>query len=467
MKNPSPSQSSATSLLDVSSPAEPPYLRKPGKKVDYLLRYRNNFPLAVVEAKASYKTAAAGVQQAKDYARRLRLQFAYASNGKEIIEVDFTRGTEEVIAAFPTPAALWTRYREFRGLGDDNVADQLLTPFHFLQTKTPRYYQEAAINLAVEAIVKGEPRALLTLATGAGKSYIAFQICWKLANAGWNRRGDGQRPRILYLADRNILVDKPKTDEFLPFGEALSKIEGGEANLSREMYFGIYQALCGDAGRPALYRRFPTDFFDLIIVDECHRGSARDNSAWREVLDYFGPAVKLGMTATPRREESADTYAYFRNPLMIYSLKEGIEDGFLAPYLLHRVITSFDAAGWRPTQGELDRYGREIPDEEYGTPDFERKVALKMRTEAIARHLTDFLAGMGGVSKTVVFCVDQPHASDMRAALIKFNPSLMQRDPDAIVRITAEEEEIGKGHLDRFADVESDSPVIVTQPRAF
>ena len=436
------------------------HLRKPGKRVDYILRYRRDFPIAVVEAKARYKTAEAGVQQAKDYAARLKVQFAYASNGREIIEIDLTTGEEKPVTHFPSPDELWTRLRKFHGIESETVAAQMLTPFLHCLTREPYYYQEAAINLAAQAILTGKNRALLTLATGAGKSFIAFQICWKLSEAKWNRRGDNARPRILYLADRNVLVDKPKDDEFLPFGDARWKIEGGNANLARQMYFAIYQALCGDATRPALYEKFPRDFFDLIIVDECHRGSAKKASHWREILNYFGPAAKLGMTATPKREDNADTYAYFGNPIYSYPLGQGIEDGFLAPYCLHRIVTSYDATGWRPSKDELDRYGRPIPDDEYQTSDFERTVALRARTEAIAKHLTGFLKKTDRMGKTIVFCVDQEHASEMRRALINANSDLVRLDKDYVVRITDEEKEIGKGHLDRISDVESTSPII-------
>ncbi len=438
------------------------HLRKPGKRIDYILRHRRDFPIAVVEAKARYKTAEAGVQQAKEYADWLKVSFAYASNGREIIEIDGTTGEERLVSNFPAPDELWERYRKFHGIADSAVADQILTPFHFLTAREPRYYQEIAVNLAVQSVLAGNPRALLTLATGAGKSYIAFQICWKLTAAGWNRRGDGKRPRILYLADRNILVDKPKDDEFLPFGDARWKIEGGKANLAREMYFAIYQALCGDATRPALYEKYPRDFFDLIVVDECHRGSARARGHWRAILDYFQPAVKLGMTATPKREDNIDTYAYFGNPIYTYPLKQGIDDGFLAPYCLHRVVTSYDAAGWRPSKDEHDRYGRPIPDDEYQTPDFERTVALRARTEAIAKHLTGFLKSTDRFGKTIVFCVDQEHASEMRRALGNFNSDLVKLDRNYVVRITSEEDQIGKGHLDRLSDVESTSPIIAT-----
>src|SRR5262249_34075399 len=296
----------------------------------------------------------------------------------------------------------------------------LLTPLYPIPRKAPRYYQEIAINLAVQSILQGRRRILLTLATGTGKTVVAFQICWKLTNCLWNRTGEHRRPRILFLADRNVLVDVPKDQTFSPFGDARHKIEC-EAVKSREMYFAIYQAIAKDERRPGLYREYPKDFFDLIVVDECHRGSARDESNWREILEYFEPAYQLGMTATPLRHDNRDTYRYFGNPIYQYSLRQGIEDGFLAPYRVHRVISTWDAAGWRPSKDDLDRCGRVIPDEEYQTKDFEKVVALRARTEAIARHLTEFLKKTDRFSKTIVFCVDQEHADEMRRALNNLN----------------------------------------------
>ena len=300
------------------------------------------------------------------------------------------------------------------------------------------------------------------MATGTGKTAVAFQICWKLWNARWNRTGEYRRPKILYLADRNILIDQPKDGMFASFGDARWKIEGGVVNLGREMYFAIYQSIARDERRPGLYREFPQDFFDLVIVDECHRGSARDDSNWREILTWFEPAYQLGMTATPLREDNRDTYLYFGNPIYEYSLRQGIEDGFLAPYRVHRVVTEWDAAGWRPSKDELDRYGRVIPDEEYQTGDFERVVALRARTEAIARHLTNFFKKSDRFAKTIIFCVDQEHADEMRRALGNLNADLVRQHPDYVCRVTSDEGEIGRGHLGRFQDVESQTPVILT-----
>ena len=327
------------------------FIRKPPKRVDYLLRYMRDFPLAVVEAKAIYKSAADAVQQARSYAEMLGLKFAYATNGHDIIEIDYFTGKETHVTGYATPADLWKRYQAGEGLAKAEIGERLLTPFNHTAGKDERYYQQIAINRTVEAILKGRDRLLLTMATGTGKTFVAFQICWKLWSSRWNRTGEHRRPRILYLADRNILVDQPKDGLFAAFGDARYKIESGEVVQSREMYFAIYQALAEDERRLGLFKSFAPDFFDLIIVDECHRGSARDDSSWRLILDYFKPAYKLGMTATPLRDDNRDTYLYFGNPLYEYSLRQGIDDGFLAPYRVHRVITQWDAAGWRPSQG--------------------------------------------------------------------------------------------------------------------
>lgn len=385
------------------------FIRRPPKRVDYLLRYRRDFPLAVVEAKSEYKTAADGLQQAKQYAEMLGLKFAYASNGPDIIEFDYFTGLEKSVAGYASPEELFQRFRNGESLTNDTAVQQLLTPINFALKQGERYYQQIAINRAVEAIVTGKRRVLLTMATGTGKTPVAFQICWKLWNARWNRSGEHRRPKILYLSDRNILIDDPKDKIFAQFGDARAKIEGGNAIKSREIYFAIYQALAKDEHRPGLYTEYAPDFFDLVIVDECHRGSAREDSSWREILEYFEPAYQLGMTATPLRDETRDTYLYFGNPIYQYSLRQGIEDGFLAPYRVHRVISQWDAAGWRPSKNDLDRYGREIPDDEYQTKDFERVVALRARTEAIARHLADFMKKTDRFAKTIVFCVDQEH----------------------------------------------------------
>ncbi len=430
------------------------------KRLDYLLSYKRDLPLAVIEAKPEDRLPGDGLQQAKDYAHLLDLKFAYSTNGLAIVEHDFTMGSESILTAYPAPHDLWVRYCQFRGLDPDGAL--VNAPYYPSIGEKPRYYQDISIHRATEAIIKGNPRVLLTLATGTGKTLVAFQICWRLWSTGWNRTGEYRKPRILYLADRNILVDDPKDKTFAPFGDARTKIESGKVTKGRELYFSTYQAIAHDDMRPGLYKEFSKDFFDLVIVDECHRGSAREESNWREILEYFQPAVQLGMTATPLRQDNRDTYEYFGNPLYTYSLRSGIDDGFLAPYRVHRVVTSVDATGWRPTKGELDRYGREIPDQEYGTRDFERAVALRSRTQAIARHLTDFLERTDPFAKTIIFCVDQEHAEEMRRQLINLNTVRVQKYPDLVCRVTADEGSIGAGHLSKFQDVETVSPVILT-----
>lgn len=436
--------------------------RREGKRADYILRYRRDNALAVVEAKAEAEAPGSGLAQAKEYAQMLGLKFAYSTNGHGIVEFDFIQGTERTVPAFPKPEELWQRFRVGTGLGP--AADErLLSPSNHLSGKSPRYYQETAINRTLEAILGGKKRVLLTLATGTGKTVVAFQICWKLWTSKWTKDGNATRkPRILYLADRDILIDQPKDNIFAPFGDARHKIQYGNTSKGREMYFAIYQAIAEDERRPGLYKQYPPDFFDLIIVDECHRGSANDESSWRDVLQYFKPAYQLGMTATPLRDENRDTYRYFGNPVYQYSLGQGIEDGFLAPYRVHRVVTHVDAAGWRPSAGEVDRLGRTIPDGEYFTKDFEKIVALKARTEAIAKHLTAYLRKTDPMAKTIVFCVDQEHALEMRQALVNCNSDLVAKHPDYVCRVTADEGDIGKGHLSRFQDIESSSPVILT-----
>ena len=429
------------------------------KRADYLLYYRRDYPLAVVEAKEFGLPAETGVQQAREYAEILGLKFAYATNGRRIIEIDYTTGTEREVDRYATPDELFRRLTATAHL-PQTATPHLLEPFNLVSGKVPRYYQQITIQRVIEAILLGQKRILATLATGTGKTNVAFQVCWKLWNSRWNRSGGYRRPKILFLADRNILVDDPKAKMFAPFGDARHKIAGGDASRSRDMYFGIYQALT--TANEDVFRQYRPDFFDLIIIDECHRGSSRDESAWRAVLDYFAPAVQFGMTATPLREESRDSYEYFGNPVYTYSLRQGIEDGFLAPYRVHRVITTVDAAGWRPSKDEQDRYGRAVPDEEYQTRDFERIVALRARTKAMARHLTGLLKGTDRFAKTLVFCVDQEHAAEMRQELINLNSDLVVQYPNYVCRVTADEGEIGLAHLADFQDVDEPAPVILT-----
>lgn len=305
------------------------YRKKP-KRADYLLRYRRDYLIEVVEAKASYKTPGAGLQQAKDYAETLGIKFAYSTNGHGIFEHDYHTGKERTLDVFPSPDELWQRIKQAENITDDASGNRIISPCYHLSGKSPRYYQEIAINRTIQSILNQKRRILLNMATGTGKTVVVFQIIWKLWNSRWTRTGEDRRPKILYLADRNILIDDPKDKTFAPFGDARWKIEG-EAVKSREIYFAIYQAIAKDENRPGLYREYAPDFFDLIIVDECHRGSARDESNWRDILEYFEPAYQLGITATPLREDNRDTYRYFGNPIYTYSLKQGIEDGFLVP----------------------------------------------------------------------------------------------------------------------------------------
>jgi type I site-specific restriction endonuclease len=334
-------------------------------RADYVLEIEAGFPIAVVEAKRRHKLPGDGLQQAMRYAQMLDLPFAYATNGRGIVEHDYDTGLERDLAEFPTPEELWRRYRAWKGIVEDAVADTLLLPFNrdlrlpYGRIKEPRYYQRVAIERALHAILnERRRRILLTLATGTGKTFLALQIIWKLWSGPWRSE---RKPRILYLADRNILVDQPIAREFQPvFGEAVWKIRG-EAKTGREIYFALYQTLADSGEALGVFRDYPPDYFDLIVVDECHRGSARDESDWHAILEHFSPAVQIGMTATPKRAANIDTYNYFGDPTYTYSLAQGIEDGFLAPYRVRRVVLSPDALGWWPEPGQIDRFGREIP----------------------------------------------------------------------------------------------------------
>jgi type I restriction enzyme R subunit len=432
---------------------------------DYVLEYEQDFPVAVVEAKRLYKLAGDGFQQAKRYAERLDVPLAYATNGREIVEHSYDTGLDRIITKFPTPDEVWSHYRAWKGLQDDAVTEDLVLPFNRSlrnvdgSVKEPRYYQVVAINRVVSTIRSGTKRVLITMATGTGKTFVSLQIAWKLWNSTW--RGD-RKPRILYLADRNILVDQPIVREFQPvFGDAIWKVKG-RAKTGREIYFALYQALADSGDSVGIFRAYPADYFDLIIVDECHRGSASDESSWRGILEHFAPAAQLGMTATPLREDNRDTYRYFGNPIYEYSLARGIEDGFLAPYRVRRVVLSPDAHGWAPEAGQLDRYGREIPDGLYETRHFERVVSLLTRTEAAAKHLTDYLRRTDPYGKTIVFCVDSEHAEQMRMALNNAAPDLARQHPDYVVRIVSDEGDVGRVHLSNFIDPERDTPVIAT-----
>ncbi len=433
---------------------------------DYLLLIEPGFTVAVVEAKREYRKAADGLQQGMRYAQMLDLPLAYGTNGKGIVEHDFDTGRETDMDGFPAPDDAWRRYRGWKGL-DDEQTEILVHPFNRAlrnangTVKEPRYYQAVAIERALEAILRGDKRVLLTMATGTGKTFVAMQIVWKLWSSTW--RG-ARKPRVLYLADRNILVDQPIEREFKPvFADAIWKLSG-DAKTGRDIYFALYQALADNKDAAGIFRDYDPDYFDLIVVDECHRGSASDASSWRGILEHFAPATQLGMTATPlvRRQDNADTYRYFGDPVYLYSLKEGIDDGFLAPYRVRRVRLSPDAFGWRPEQGQLDLFGKEIPDGLYETKDFERVVSLLTRTRAAARHLTEYLKATDRMAKTIVFCVDSEHALQMRQALINENADLARQYPDYVVRIVSAEGDVGLEHLGRFAEIETTTPVIAT-----
>ena len=435
--------------------------RKKAKRFDYLLRYSQNYPLAIVEAKVRYKLAADGMQQAKDYARILGIKFAYSTNGTDILEFDFITGIEKPVSKYPTPSELWNRLNQTEPIKPE-IQETFLKPFFATQGKEIRYYQRIAINTAVKAILEGRKRALLTLATGTGKTTVAFQIIYKLWNNRWNIKGEHRRPKILFIADRSILVTGPHAKDFAVFGDARCLVPEEGLPGSREVYFSTYQSLAEDSNRVGAFRNLPKDFFDLIVIDECHRGSSSDDSNWRIILEYFNTSVQLGLTATPQRDDNKDTYAYFGNPLYTYSLKQGIEDGFLAPYLVHRIVTETDATGFRPEDGQRDDNGELIPDGVYSTPDFENSLSYLPRTKAVAKHLYNFMLKNGRFDKTIVFCVNQEHAGQFRREISNLNNDLVQQYPDYAVRIVSEEGDIGKGHLGKFMDIDEPLPVIVT-----
>ena len=431
------------------------HTRKEGLRSDYVLFIRQNIPIAVMEAKAEFAHPAKGLQQAMQYAEMLGVKFAYSSNGKGIVEHDFITGFERNLDAFPSPDELWGRLKgTFKFESEKEETDSLSAYWEEVGGKTPRYYQQVAINKAVNAVLAGQNRILLTMATGTGKTFVAFQIVWRL----WKSK---RKKRILYLADRNVLVDQAKDRTFSPMGQALHKIKG-KATKSREVYFALYQALANPITGETLYEKYPKDFFDLIIVDECHRGSANELGNWRKILEYFDAATQIGMTATPRRADNVDTYEYFGDPIYTYSLRQGINDGFLAPYRVYRVIPDVDASGLQVDAGVLDRFGREIPPDLYGTKDFERIVSLLARTEVVARHLTEYLKRTNRFDKTIVFCVDQEHALDMRKALNNLNADLSKIHVHYVARVVSDEHAVGRGHLDNFQDPEKDVPVILT-----
>ena len=433
--------------------------------VDYVLEV-DQVPVAVVEAKRAYRAASDGLQQAVRYAQQLDVPFAYATNGDEIIERDLTSGRERRVEGFATPAEAWARYAQLHGLdraGQDLQGRGLNREKRLASgdVQEPRWYQAIAIRRVLTAIAKGERRVLLLMATGTGKTFTAMQIVHLLREHA--RVVTPERNyRVLYLADRDALVADPMRKDFTQaFGpEPLLRV-GGAVNLNREVYFATYQSLVqGDEDRLDEYR---PDFFDLVIVDECHRGSASENSSWRRILEHFDSAIQLGLTATPKQDHTVDTYRYFGEPVFTYSLRQGIEDGFLAPYRVRRVTLSPDADGWEPTPGQRDRFGREIPEGVYGTRDFERVLRLLARTDLAAAYLSRLLLA-DPTARTMVFCVDTQHAEDMRQALVNANPELVAADPEWVVRIVGEEGEKAR-LLEAFCDPHQSSPVVATTSR--
>lgn len=425
------------------------------KRTDYLLYYKPNLPLAIVEAKDNRHSLGAGMQQGIEYAECLDVPFVYSSNGDGFLEHDMKNGTEREIKLeeFPSPEILWMRYK-----GDTEMTSEqeaLITePYYYqLGDKTPRYYQRIAVNRTIDAIARGQNRILLVMATGTGKTYTAFQIIHRL----WK---SGRKKKILFLADRNILVDQTMQQDFKPFAKVMTKIEGKKLDSSYELYLSLYQQLAGDENEEP-FRAFTQDFFDLIVIDECHRGSAKEDSRWRKILEYFSNATQIGLTATPKETKEVSNITYFGEPIYTYSLKQGIDDGFLAPYKVLRVGLDKDLEGWRPTAGQRDIYGYEIEDREYNTKDFDKNLVIDGRTAAVARRITRFLRENDRFAKTIVFCVDIDHAERMRQALVNENRDLVAENPKYVMRITGDNAE-GKAQLDYFIAEDSKYPVIVT-----
>lgn len=423
------------------------------KSADYLLSYKNNFPLAIVEAKDNTQPVGAGLQQAIDYAKALDVPYVYASNGDGFVEQNLITGEvkELKLEEFPSPEALYQRYRIDKGF-DEAEEKVMLEPYYYIPNyKTPRYYQRVAINRTVDAVAKGRNRVLVVSATGTGKTFMTFQIIYRL----WK---SGLKKKILFLADRNVLVDQTITGDFKPFSGKMTKVQNRNLDSSYEIYMALYQQLAGDDGEEA-FRQFQPNFFDLIVIDECHRGSAKEESAWRKILDYFSEATHVGCTATPIETKEASSFSYFGEPIYEYSLKQGIDDGFLAPYKVIRIGLDKDLEGYRPEAGKVDKYGYEIEDREYNAKDYDRNLVIDDRTRVVASKITEFLKKTDRFSKTIVFCVDIEHAERMRQALINENKDLYAENDRYIMRITGDND-IGKAQLENFIDEESTYPVI-------
>lgn len=430
------------------------------KRADYILYYKPNLPLAIIEAKDNKHPVGAGMQQALNYAEILDIPFVYSSNGDAFLEHDrtVTQGIKEremPLNQFPSPEELWNRYKKAKGINEREEAIITQEYFYEQDGKTPRYYQRIAINRTVEAIAKGQKRILLVMATGTGKTYTAFQIIYRL----WKSKA---KKRILFLADRNILVDQAMANDFRHFGDKMTKITDRKIDKAHEIYLALYQGISGAEEFKNVYKQFSPDFFDLVIIDECHRGSAKEDSAWREILEYFHPATQIGLTATPKETRDVSNIEYFGEPIYTYSLKQGIEDGFLAPYKVIRVLLDKDVEGYRPEKGKRDKYGFEIEDREYNIKDYDKKLVLEKRTEIVAKKVSDYLKKNNSrFDKTIFFCVDIEHAERMRQALVNENADLVAENPKYVMRITGDNEE-GKAELDNFIDPASKYPVLVT-----
>lgn len=435
-------------------------------KPDYLLCKSVNFPIAVVEAKSTEKTASDGIDQAKVYAEMLDIPFAYSSAGDKFIEYDYTTGSQKELPLdeFPSPDDLWNRWCVARGINDEDSRHKMENALYYTTDdgKIPRYYQMLAINKTVNAVIADkQKRILLVMATGTGKTYTAFQIIWRLL------KGAKAVKNVLYLADRNPLVDQTIVGDFQPFKNLNTKIRNRKIDTSHQVYFGLYQQLKGgddDAEGESLadvYKQVSPDFFDLIIVDECHRGSAREESSWRAILDYFSSAIQIGLTATPSHKLGADNAEYFGEPIYTYTLKQGIEDGFLAPYQVVRVSLDKDVDGWEPEEGERDLNDKEIPKRKYTLADYDSTIILKSRTRTVAAVITEYLHRLGRMSKTIVFCTTQRHALELRDELRKLNEDMMKVDANYIVRMTGDDQE-GRALFDDFISVSEKYPVVVT-----
>ena len=437
--------------------------REPPKRADYVLYLSANNPIAIVEAKDNNHSVSFGLQQAMTYAQMLDLPFAYSSNGDGFMEHDFLTGLEREISLdeFPTEEELIARYKAERNGGtgitpaQQKVLDQ---PYYSSQnTYPPRYYQRIAINRTLDAIAQGRDRLLLVMATGTGKTYTAFQIVYRLLQSGMKRK-------ILYLADRNILVDQSIQQDFAPLEKVIHKINVAKDDrstiTSHEVYFSLYQQLVGDDDQEHFSELFSPDFFDLIIVDECHRGSAKEESRWRRILEYFSSATQIGMTATPKETKYISNITYFGDPIYTYSLKEGIEDGFLAPFKVINITTDI-GDGWRPRRGQLDKYGNPIEDRIYTNSDYDYNIIIEDRIQQVAAEITKYLKATDRMAKTIVFCATEDAAERMRIALVNLNADMVKKNPDYVVRITGSDV-YGKSKLDYFISVSAPYPVIAT-----